>query len=275
MENQEYKFYTFLSHAEGGEDEKTARWLRRKLQNCRIPVETITQLRAEENALPGAWVRVSKVPERFSVADKPGKPGKPGEPGEPGKPGKYQGAGKISNLAHYLIVVCSPRGARSERLERGVRDFVEDSKEEYIIPLIIGGEPVGPEESRCYPPSLSAEILGVSLSDGTREETFIRIMARLLRVKFSRLYQRHLRERRRFLIRALAAASIVLALLSCLTGWALYREVEASRRRDEIEGLTRFIADEIKDDTRLPKGFRMTIGEKIQDYNHKSKPISK
>jgi hypothetical protein len=48
-ENREYKFYAFVSHAEGGKDEKWARYLQRRLENFRIPVDTVSKLRREED----------------------------------------------------------------------------------------------------------------------------------------------------------------------------------------------------------------------------------
>ena len=116
--------------------------------------------------------------------------------------------------------------------ERDTRDFAENGKGNYVIPFIIGGEPAGSEGKRCYPPSMPADIQGITLSGAGPEEAFIRVMARLLRVKFSRLYQCHLRQRRRLLTRALLAACVVLALLSGLTAWAMSREIEADRRRE-------------------------------------------
>jgi hypothetical protein len=154
-------------------------------------------------------------------------------------------------------------------VERDIEDFLDSGKEDYVIPFIVAGEPVGPEENRCYPPSLSADVPGVSLSDGNREEVFFGIMARLLRVKFSMLYQRHLRERRRFLARALTAALAVLVLLSGLTACAVSREIEAARRQAEADGLANFLFEEIRDDPRLPEGVREMIGEHVREYREK------
>ena len=249
-ENREYKFYAFVSHAEGGKDEIWAKRLQRRLENFRIPVDTISKLRREEE--DAARPELSEpIPKRLRVTRGGTEPVSP------------------SGLARYLIVVCSPRGAKSERVERDTKDFVDGGKEDYIIPFIIAGEPVGPEENRCYPHGLSADILGVSLSDGTREEALIRVMARLLRVKFTRLYQRHLREWRRFLALALLAASVVFVVLSGLTAWAVSREIEASRRQEEAGDLARFLVEEIRDDPRLPEGVRVMIDEEIQEYRGK------
>jgi hypothetical protein len=250
-EYRKYRLYAFITHEEGGTDAKWARWLERGLGRYRIPADTV--LKPRDDGHRGSQTGESEpLPKRFRVA----------------RAGAEACAGNdaLSNLARYLIVVCSPRGAKSERVERDTKDFLDNGKEDYVIPFIVAGEPAGPEESRCYPPSLSADVPGVSLFGGTREEVFFQIMARLLRVKFSSLYQRHLRERRRFLARALTAALAVLVLLSGLTCCAVSREIEAARRQAEAEGLAGFLADEMGNDLRLPEGVREMIGEHVRAY---------
>ena len=266
-ENRRYKFYAYVSHAEGGEDEKWGRWIQRRLENFRIPVDAISKLKQEEPAEPAPSKSIfpesalpEPVPRKISATR-----GEIPQRGGPASP---------SDAARYLIVICSPRGARSERVERDARTFMENGRTEYIIPFIIDGKSDEAEEKRCYPPSLSAEFLGVTLADGSKEEALMRIIARLLRMKFSRLYQRHLRERRGVIARALAAASVAAVLLLGLTAWAVSREIEAARRRDEAGGLARFLIEDFGNDQRLPLGIRTMIDKKTRDYQeqHASRP---
>ena len=103
-ENREYKFYAFVTHAErnkdGGSDERWARYLQRRLEKFRIPVDAVSRLRHEEDA---AQSRVSDsrvadsglsepIPKRLRVARGGAEPD--------------SGAVSPSNLARYLIVVC-------------------------------------------------------------------------------------------------------------------------------------------------------------------------
>jgi hypothetical protein len=250
-----YPYYAFISHEAGGADEKWARRLERRLGNYRVPVEVVSRQRREEPEREKSADNTDAIPERFNTLRMDGGPAR-------------EGGGKTAaDLARYLIVVCSPRGARSARVGEDVRGFAESGREEYIIPLIIDGEPDAEEERRCYPPSLFPGLPGIALSDGAREEAFFRIIARLLRVKFSRLYQRHLRRQRRFMVRALAASSGVLCLLLVLTVWAVLAEITAARRSDEAEGLARFLAEDIGSDERLPAEVRSMIDEKIRIYD--------
>jgi hypothetical protein len=251
-ENQTYKFYAFVSHAEGGRDEKWARWLQRRLQNYRIPADAVLKLRREEKT-DGERTYVEPPPEQLSVSREKTPENLPSP----------------ANSARYLIVVCSLRGARSDQVDRNVRDFMERGREDSIIPFIIDGEVVESGEKRCYPPALSFDALGITLRDGSPEEALIKIMARLLRVKFSRLYQHHLRERRRFMVRVLTAASILLFVVSGLTGWAVSKEIEAARRQKEADGLAYFLAEDMRGESRLPEKVRAMIDEKLLEYRER------
>ncbi|MDR1965401.1 MAG: toll/interleukin-1 receptor domain-containing protein [Synergistaceae bacterium] len=180
--------------------------------------------------------------------------------------------------SRYLIVVCSPRSAESGQVDGEVRRFVETGRSENIIPFIIEGSPVSSTpppasaaERQCYPPSLSPNILGVTLSDGSREEALIKIIARLLRVRYHRLYQRHLKERRRFLRRALAVVSAILAVMVVLTSLALMAETEAKERREAADGLVEFLAAEAESQafSNLPAGPRSVVSEKIREHYEK------
>ena len=53
----------------------------------------------------------------------------------------------------FLVVLCSPDGARSEHLDAAVRRFKLAGKRDRIIPVVIDGEPTG-EERECFPVTL-------------------------------------------------------------------------------------------------------------------------
>jgi hypothetical protein len=250
--SQTYKFYAFVSHEEGGRDEKWARWLQHRLQNYRIPADAVLKLRREEKT-DGEGTHVEPPPEQLSVSREKTPANLPSP----------------ANSARYLIVVCSPRGARSDRVDQDVRDFVKCRKEDSIIPFIIDGEVVESGEKRCYPPALSFDALGITLRDGSPEEALIKVMARLLRLKFSRLYQHHLRERRCFMVHALTVASILLFVVSGLTGWAVSKEIETARRQKEADGLAYFLVEDMRGESRLPEKVRAMIDEKLRAYRER------
>jgi hypothetical protein len=263
-EDRVYPYYACVSHVAGGVDEKWARRLARRLEKYRVPVEALSKQKREEAEREESSGATEVIPERFNTLRV-----------DFGS-ARESGGKTAADLARYLIVICSPRSARSAQVDEDARAFVEAGREEYIIPFIIDGEPDAPGERRCYSPSLFSNLLGIALADGTREEAFFRVISRLLRVKFSRLYQRHLRRQRRFMVRALAAASGALCLLLILTIWAVMAESAAARRSAEAEGLARFLAENIGSDERLPAEIRSMIDEKIRLYDRISEkePVS-
>ena len=237
----QYKYYAFISHASA--DEKMARWLERKLTAYRIPVRYVEELKGEANAGP--------VPKRMSIARSAAEADK---------------TPNISELAHCLIIICSPDAARSEAVEKHARCFTEAGREGRIIPFVVDGAPIGENGIRCYPVSLSPDILGITLSDGTKEEALMKIVARMLEVKYSRLYQRHLRERRRATRRALAAACAVFVLVAALAFKAVSTEMTSARRRNESESLARFLITELRGEENIPEEIRRGINEKAGEF---------
>jgi hypothetical protein len=46
-------------------------------------------------------------------------------------------------------------------------------------------------------------------------------------------------------------------------------EIEAARRQAEADGLARFLVEETRNEPRLPKGVRVMIDERVQEYYRK------
>jgi hypothetical protein len=244
--NRAPKYMAFITHADSGEDIREARRLERSLENFRIPVKDVSKLRA---AGGGAGpVQIPAVPERVQVVRR-----------------ESLTEEKPTDAARFLIVICSPRAALSVQVSEDVRDFIAAGREKHIVPYIIEGNPVGESGEKCYPDALAPSVLGVTLGAGTREEALIRVLARLLGVKFSLLYQRHLREKRRFAVRALATAAALFAVLSFLCGAAIVNEADASKRLKAADALAVFLVSEF-DDERLPAETQAAIKEKTRDY---------
>ena len=244
---KERQYYALVSSAPGGRDARWARWIQRRLENYRIPSDLIMTPREGGGAGEGP----DNLPSRFTVASSEKCRKKAPPPGSGSPP--PDGAGSISDAAHYLIVVCSPRGAASPETEKDAFDFASHGRGAGVIPFIIEGEPLGAAGGPgCYPPSISPDILGVSLADADKEAALARIIARLLKVKFSRIYERHLRERRSALYRFLAGALLALALMIVLAFTAVSKQREASERRAEARLLLEFIDEKILAEPRLP-----------------------
>lgn len=121
----------------------------------------------------------------------------------------------------YLIVICSPRSAKSEWVSNEVKTFIEWGRVEYIIPFVIDGTPNSGDENECFPKSLleyvevhpDRELLGINIAEVGREKAFVRVVSRMLDVTFDELWKRHERERKRRILFTTISTPIVLSLL--------------------------------------------------------------
>lgn len=200
MEN-EYRYYAFISYKR--EDEKWARWLQNRLESYRLPAV----IRREIPRLPKQIRPVFR--------DK-----------------TDLGAGMLADslyreleLSKYLIVICSPDAARSEWVGREAASFIELGRADRIIPFIVSGMPnSGDPMTECFHPALKSvpgELLGISVSELGREQAFIKVVARVLDLRFDALWNRHWRARRRRRIWTACVGICLLAGLLCL--WNYFR----------------------------------------------------
>ncbi len=195
---EEYAYFAFISYKR--EDERMARWVQRRLEHYKLPLS----VRRNRPELPAAVRPVCR-----DTTDL--------------EPGRL--AERISEKlarSRYLIVLCSPRAARSEWVDKEVREFIDSGRADRIIPFIIGGTPnSGDPETECFPSSLrelsgDRELLGVHIAEMGREAAAVKVIARLLGLGFDTLWQRHEREKRRRL-RTVVAASMALTVAAvCL-----------------------------------------------------------
>ena len=127
-------------------------------------------------------------------------------------------------LSKKLIVVCSPRSAQSEWVDKEVRYFIESRGYDNVIPFIVDGAPGG-GNSECLPESLrrsgAEQLLGVSVKELGWRDAFLRLVSGLLHVEFDSLRRRHEQRRKKRNLLTAAAASLFL-LLSGAAGYAAW-----------------------------------------------------
>lgn len=163
------------------EDEKWAVWLQKRLESYRLP----SVIRSGQPGLP-KYIR----PVFRDKTD--------------------LGAGILKDelskeleSSKFLIVICSPNSTKSEWINKEVSGFVEAGRSSFIIPFIVDGIPnSGNPESECFPKALQElppenELLGININEIGREQAFIKVVARILDVKFDLLWDRHRRRLRR------------------------------------------------------------------------------
>lgn len=191
--NHEYKYIAFISYKR--EDEKWAKWLQHKLEHYKLP----TSIRKTNPAIPERVHPVFK-----DTTDLAG--------------GVLEKAIKEAlQSSKYLIVICSPRAAQSPWVCKEVQEFIDSSREEYIIPFIIDGEPNSSNiATECFPKNLkeltgSRELLGININENGRDAAVVKVIARMFNLRFDMLWQRFQREERKH--RRLVFMSLVIAFL--------------------------------------------------------------
>jgi len=134
----------------------------------------------------------------------------------------------------YLIVICSPRSAKSTFLNGGIERFIQLGRRDRIIPLIVEGIPYsGDPETECFPEALRRnfpkssnpfedhQILGVNIHEEgissarkSMQRAVVMVVARMLELNFDDLWRRELRRRReRIAVTAVAILTIISSLV--------------------------------------------------------------
>jgi hypothetical protein len=156
-----------------------------------------------------------------------------------------------------LIVICSPRSAKSKWVAAEIRHFRETGREGKVFAVIIDGVPnSGDPETECFPKQLRAGIdpsdpqalpiepLGLDLRKEGRSRACARLAAGLLGVDFDDLWQRDRRRadaRHRLVLVATTSLSIVFAGLA---GASVFFGVRANENAKLAQTtLTRFFAE--------------------------------
>ena len=200
MENK-FTYVAFISYKR--EDKKWARWLHRKLEHYKIP----NSVRRNDAALPE---RVRPIFRDVTDLE-------PGVLSENIRRGLEQSS--------YLIVLCSPRSAKSKYVNYEIEEFIRQGKERSVIPFIIEGSPNAADPAEeCFPPALrrlsaERELLGANISEMGRHAAAVKVVSRMFGIRFNTLWQRFEREQRRqkwFIVAVsllVAAAAFGLAMI--------------------------------------------------------------
>ncbi len=266
------KYYAFISYKR--EDLKQAEWLRNKLSHYRFP----SKLRKENEALPKAIRPLFR--DSLELA------------------GGFLAKEIETALSEskYLIVICSPRSAKSPWVNKEVEYFIEHGCEEYIIPYVIDGEPFSNDpEKECFPPALKSlqgekELLGISTSELSKEAAAVKVVARMFGLRFDTLWQGYNREQKKRRI-AWGAAALFVLLLSVSVSALLYKNKnEISRQKQQIESQnkelirkqdnllinqSKYLASEAKkeyDKGNITKALRMALYALPKDLKNMDRP---
>lgn len=212
-----YDYFAFISYKE--EDAKWARWLQRKLENYKFT----SDLRKNNPDLPE---RITPIYEYKSEA----------------------GGGRLKEVlwnglasSKYLIVICSPRATKSKWINDGIQHFVDSKQEENIIPFIIEGNPkANNPDDECFPQALldlkdDRELRGININEMGRDAAAVKVISRMLNLKFDTLWHRHEREEKKRRWKWIGSA-ILLALMSVgIVTYIAQKNVELDKVNNRLE----------------------------------------
>ena len=237
----EFKYYAFISY--NHRDCKEAKGLQKKLEHYRLPVVAREEIGEDVRIRP-----VFRYVENLSLGD------------------LRDQIKKELDASKYLIVICSPNSAKPNvKGEHWVNDeverFIKLGRKEYIIPVIVDGEPNTGDDRECFPPALrEAGIVGANLvknrKRSERRNDFLKIVAKLLGLFPDQLI-RHVEaeEVRRRRLKWLMLFPLLMLLLA--TGLFIW---------DSTRLVTRYYADYV-DSFGLPEGIYELSKDQIAGRN--------
>ena len=204
-DDKRYEYFAFISYKH--EDMRWAKWLQQQIETYRLPAI----IRKQAPHLPKHIRPVFR--DQTDISTGP----------------LLQNLRQELQDSRYLIVLCSPAAAKSEWVNREVQHFIDMGRADRIIPFVVAGTPnaSNPDEE-CFPAILRGEeraMLGVSVPELGKEKAFVKVVAKLLGLKFDQLWDRHRRrQRRQRLFRGLTAVAVLLAAaIGGLAYWDYYR----------------------------------------------------
>jgi len=180
MNSIKYINIAFISYKR--EDEKWARWLQNRLEHYKLPSE------------------IKKRYPNLDFSEHPRHIFKDTTDLSGGVLAKAIKAGLDSSK--YLIVICSPRAAKSPWVCREVQEFIDTGREESIIPFIIEGDPYSSiPDKECFPDALKSlagerELLGISVNETGRDAASVKVISRMLGIGFDTLWNRFQKQQR-------------------------------------------------------------------------------
>lgn len=212
MENiTPYKYYAFLSYK--SEDEKWAKRLQERIERFRLPV----YLCKKNPNTPKRLKPCFRYHTDIGINEL-----------------KSELQEKLEN-SKFLIVVCSPRSAKSEWVGEEIETFIRLGRKSNIIPFIVDGVPYSGDENECYHPVIrkhfprsesretDQEILGANIQEEGKgsmrtkwNKAVVKVISKMLGLEFDELWQREKRRR----IRNILLLSLVCAGILCMMGFA-------------------------------------------------------
>jgi WD40 repeat protein len=236
MPETNFKYYAFISYSH--QDKKWGDWLHKALETYRVPKRLVGQASRDGETVPARVMPVFRDREELPTATD---------------------LGSVINLAleqsRYLIVICSPRSAKSQWVNEEILSYKRMSRSDRILAVIVEGEPnaaskpeLGLEE--CFPDALKFKIdesgdltdcqsepIAADAREGKdgKANAKLKLLSGILGVGFDDLKQREQQRRQRRMAMVASAASVLTVAMAILAAWALVAQGEATQQRDEAD----------------------------------------
>ena len=224
--DQEKEYFAFISYKR--EDEKWAKWLQHQLEHYHFPSNLNGRTDLPKSIRPTFRDVTDLNPGLLS-----------------------QEIDRALKDSLWLIVVCSPRSAKSPWVCKEAQTFIDLGRADHIIPFIIEGNPFSSDpDSECYPEALldlkgDRELLGANINEIGRDAAVVKVVARMFGLKFDMLWQRYERAKRKKQIWIVSALLAVFLFMGGVAGWIWHQN------RKLLENQSRYVAEtaiELADD---------------------------
>ena len=227
-----YKYFAFISYKR--EDERWAKWLQHKLEHYRLP----SNLNGRTD-LPKEIRPVFKDTSELTPGNLP------------------EQINEALEQSKYLIVICSPRSAQSEWVNKEVETFKSMDKTGNIIPFIIDGRPYSSDHAEeCFPQAILSlpreqEILGANINEMGRDSAAVKVVARMFDIRFDELWHRHEREQKRRKTIVIASVATFILFLMGVAIWMYHQKNETQRANWRMmENQARMVAEKSKEEVK-------------------------
>ena len=232
LKSQGYTYFAFISYKR--EDEKWAKWLKKKLQSYRLPTKTCeTHKELPQKISPVFLDKDNMTPGHLANQEK-----------------------SEVQSAKYIIVICSKCARRdSKNLDDEIRFFIEGGADpNRIIPFIVD-ESDDPVEN-CFPLYLqelckepSTNIIGANIFDSGKRNAFLKVVAYMLGIKLVELESEENRRRKKKLIIKALLAVVLLIMAIIFWDYAIPKKsyyLDYTTKRGEPVGICELSKKEIK-----------------------------
>ncbi len=232
-----YKYRAFITYAH--KDEEKARWLRKKLEDFKIPKHLIGQ-HSQYGPIPSRLYPIFR--DRDELA----------------------GAAQLGPLieqalddSSHLIILCSPHAVQSRWVNEEIRMFKAMGKEDRVLCLVLSGEPMaedskGNAQNECIPLAARRQVNSEGEITNQKHEpaaadlresadggknSLLKLVAGLIGVGLDELKQRDLLARQKRLVRIASVSAFLAISAISLAVYAMFQQQQAkiSRANAEIE----------------------------------------